>query len=74
MATPIHYPTFSFINLASKEEDGDPDMTTSLKVSEVAYLSKFPEYHYRLYVDEGHAAFGGSSKKPPSGNETLSKK
>ena len=40
-------------NLVSTE-DGDPDMTTSLKVEEIAYLKKYPEYHYVLYVDEAH--------------------
>ena len=29
-------------------------MTTSLKVEEIAYLKKYPEYHYVLYVDEAH--------------------
>ena len=52
LATPIVCPTFSFINLVSTE-DGDADMTTSLKVEEIAYL-KCPEYHYMLYVDEAH--------------------
>ena len=56
LATPIVCPTFSFINLVSLESkgEGDPDMTTSLKVEEIAYLKKYPEYHYVLYVDEAH--------------------
>jgi hypothetical protein len=62
LATPIHCQTFSFINLESNEEGGDPDMTTSLKVSEVAYLKKYPGYHYRLYVDEDHDIY--ASPKP----------
>ena len=32
-------------------------MTTSLKASEVAYLRKHPEYHYRIYVDEAHDTY-----------------
>ena len=62
LARPIRCQTFSFINLESNEEGGDPDMTTSLKVSEVAYLKKYPEYHYRLYVDEDHDIY--ASPKP----------
>ena len=55
LATPIACPTFSFINVQSKEgRDTPADFTTSLKLSEIAYLRKHPEYHYRLYVDEDH--------------------
>lgn len=56
LATPIVCPTFSFINLVSLEsnEDGDSDMTTSLRLEEIAYLKKCPEYHYMMYVDEAH--------------------
>ncbi|NBV25345.1 MAG: hypothetical protein EBS05_25960, partial [Proteobacteria bacterium] len=57
LATPIVCPTFSFIDLVSKAGRDTSADFMSLKVSEIAYLKKYPGYHYRLYVDEDHEIY-----------------